>query len=773
MTLAAGVRLGPYEILSALGAGGMGEVYRARDTRLDRAVAIKILPESFAHDPERLARFEREAKTLAALNHPNIAIIHGLEEANAVTALVMELVEGEDLAERVARGAIPLDEALPIAKQIAEALEAAHEQGIIHRDLKPANIKLRRDGTVKVLDFGLAKAVAADGGASKAVGSLTNSPTITSPAMTLRGVILGTAAYMAPEQARGSAIDRRADLWAFGVVLFEMLTGRGLFEGATVSDTLASVLKTEPDWTALPAETPAPIRRLLRPCLEKDRRRRLSDAADARLEIEDALTQPAADVATPRSGSRRSLPWIIAAFVLGSSTAAALVWQLTRTDPPRVTRLAVTAPASQPLAVGNSSQDLTISPDGANIVYWTGTPETGALTVRPLNQLSRVTLPMRSGFGPFVSPDSMWVGFLEVSDRTLKKVPILGGSPVTICSVPELLRGASWGEDGTIVYAGPMGSLWRVAANGGEPQQITKPDSTLQRHSWPSFLPGRRAVLFTIVPVIGGVEAGKTAQIALLNLDTGERRILIPDGSSPRYAPIGHLVYAGDGTLRAVGFDLERLEVTTSPTPVLEGVITKTSGAADFAFAADGTLVYLPGRPADSQRTVVWVDQAGREEPLPGLPAGDYQSVRLSLDGTHLALDPGRPRDIWTYQIARGTTTKITTDAADDQQPLWTPDGQRIVFTSNRSGRQELYSQRADGSGTAERLFPLPEGLDRIHAHAWSRDATMLVVGVGDHSGFRQIGTVTMGGDRKFERLIGSEFINGAPAISRDGRWMA
>ncbi len=785
MALSPGTRIGVYEVAAPIGEGAMGQVYRATDTTLGRQVAIKILPDAFAADADRLARFEREARTLASLNHPHIAAIYGFEKSApstgsgqaAVHALVMELVEGEDLAQRLARGAIPPDEALPIAKQIAEALEAAHEQGIVHRDLKPANIKVRPDGTVKVLDFGLAKAMEPFSGSSSSVSM---SPTITTPAMTQAGMILGTAAYMSPEQAKGRPADARSDVWALGCVLYEMVTGRRAFPGDDVAEVMASVIKSDPDWNALPSNLSPGLRVCLRRSLEKTPRHRLHAVADLRLAMEGAFdlasgTAVGAGATSPTApGWRRSLPWMLGAFVIGGSIAAAVVWRLTRPEPPRVTRLAVTASATQPLAVANTSHDLVISPDGANIVYWTGSAGAGALTVRPLNQLSRVVLQTRNAFGPFVSPDSAWVGFMESSDRTLKKVPILGGTPVTICTLPAPgpapVRGASWGSDGTIVFGGANGSLWRVAASGGEPAQITKADATPggRRHSWPVFLPGARAVLFTIVPAADGFDNGETAQIALLNLDTGEQRMLIPHGSYPRYAPTGHLVYAVDGALRGAGFDLKRLEVTSSPIPVLEGVITKEGGAADFAFAADGTLAYLPGLPADSQRTVVWVDRTGRQERLPGLPASNYQSVRLSPDGTRLAIDQGQPRDIWTYDIARQTTTKITTDAADDQGPLWTPDGQRIVFTSNRGGRPELYLQGADGSEAAERLFPIAEGTELLHAHTWSRDGTTLLF-----SGTGGIGTVAMAGERKVERTIRRQFRAGAPALSPDGRWLA
>ena len=770
MALTSGTRLGVYEVIASIGVGGMGEVFRARDTKLNREVALKVLPDSFASDLDRLARFTREAQTLATLNHPNIAHIHGFEESGGVRAIVMELVEGDDLSQRIARGAIPLDDALPIAKQIAEALEAAHEQGIIHRDLKPANIKVRTDGTVKVLDFGLAKAMEPTGPMSPGVSQPL---TITSPAiMTGVGVILGTAAYMAPEQAKGRPTDTRADVWAFGCVLYEMLTGRRAFPGDEVTEVLASVIKSEPDWDALPPNLSPGLRLCLRRSLDKTLKGRLHAVADMRLALEGAFDLPLGEAtragadAPPGRSWRRSLPWIVAAFLLGGSIAASVVWQLTRPDPPRLTRLAITAPVTQPLATANASQDLAVSPDGANVVYWTGRAGGGVLVVRPLNQLSRVVLQTGNAFGPFVSADSTSVGFSDQSDRTLKRISILGGPPVTICAVQGSVRGASWGADGTIVFGGELGGLWRVSANGGKPEQITKVDSTRGEasHSWPNTLPGGRAVLFTVVFVTGGIE---TAQIALLNLDTGQQRMLIPGGSYPRYAPTGHLVYALGGTLRAVGFDLERLEVTTQAIPVLEGVVTKPTGAADFAFAADGTLVYIPGSgDRESQRTVVWVDQAGREEPVPGLSASNYQSVQFSPDGAYLAIDPGQPRDIWTYDIARGTRTKIRRTRPTTSTTLdtgWAADrvhvesrrSAGVVFTTGRRQRRRraaVSRHRRDGPHPGRYVVARWHEAPLLRNRHQRRDN-------GRRPQVRATHT--------------SQFADGVPTMSPDGRWLA
>ena len=642
VSLIPGARLGPYEIAAQIGEGGMGEVYRATDTKLKRDVAVKVLPLALASDPERLARFQREAEVLASLNHPNIAQIHGLEDADGVKALVMELVEGPTLADRIVQGAIPVDEALPIAKQMAEALEAAHEQGIIHRDLKPANIKVRPDGTVKVLDFGLAKALEPTGAMSP---GMSQAPTITTPAMTQAGMILGTAAYMSPEQARGKPVDKRADIWAFGAVLYEMLTGKRAFEEEEISDVFVAVLSKEPDWTAL---TPhATVSFVLHRCLEKDPRRRLRDIGEARLALEGAFETGAPQVtesmATPQPAAWQRALMPATALIIGGVVAGAAVWLVTSPAAPTLVRTEVTTSGDAALRIDGIQRNLAITRDGSRIVY----RGQGQLLVRALDQLEPTALTgLDDVRGPFVSPDGEWVGFID--RLSLKKVAITGGPPVTLTEMGGGLRGASWGEDGTIIYGTnqPGTGLQRVSAAGGDPAVLTTPDAERgeSRHFWPEILPGGVGVLFT---VIHGTET-ESMELAVLDLVTMEHRILLAGGSQAQYAATGHLVYGAEGTLRAVPFDLAQLEVTGDPVPVLEGVMTAPTSAVEFSLSANGSLLYVAG---DSEgtvsRTLVWVDRQGREEPL-AAPPRSYVNPRLSPDGTRVVLDVrDQEDDIW------------------------------------------------------------------------------------------------------------------------------
>ena len=693
MALTPGTRLGVYEVTALLGVGGMGEVYRATDTKLKRHVAIKILPSSLASDSDRLARFQREAEVLASLNHPNIAAIYGLEDADGVKALVMELVEGEDLAQRIARGAIPLAEALPIAKQIAEALEAAHEQGIIHRDLKPGNIKVREDGTVKVLDFGLAKAM------EPAAGSLPNvshSPTITTPAMTQAGMILGTAAYMAPEQAKGRAADKRSDVWSFGCVLYEMLTGRRAFEGEDVSDTLASVLKSEPDWNALPADVALPVRTLLQRCLAKDRRLRVAHISTALFVMNEsssllsaAPVQPVSVL--PRLPLWRRLVMPAAALIVGGASVGAGVWLATRPAVLHVTRFSLSRTGTGALAVDTQSRDLAITPDGAHIIY-KGIGSTGTqLFVRALDQLELTPLTALGQVprAPFSSPDGRWIGFVEPGNPvTLKKVAISGGPALPVCGLDGASRGATWGDDDSIIFATVATStgLQRVSSDGGEPTVLTKPNRERGEsdHLWPQFLPGSQAVLFTITATTGGIDA---SQVAVLDLTTGTQKILMRGGSQAYYVPSGHLVYVAAGTLRAVAFDLNHLEATGTAIPVVPQVVTLPNGTAEFDIARDGTLVYVAGGAGVTARTLVWVDRQGREEAIKAAPARPYSSPRLSPDGTRVALDiRDQENDVWVWDLARETLIRVTSDPGTDQAPVWMPDGRRLVFSSQAGG---------------------------------------------------------------------------------------
>jgi serine/threonine-protein kinase len=695
MPLFDGERVGSYEILSALGAGGMGEVYRARDTRLDRQVAIKILPQAFVADRDRVARFQREAKVLASLNHPHIAAIYGLDEADGVKALVMELVEGEDLARRLTRGPIPLDEALPIAKQIAEALEAAHEQGIIHRDLKPANIAVRPDGTVKVLDFGLAKFVGSD-----TAPDPLNSPTITAPA-TRAGILLGTALYMSPEQAKGRPVDRRTDVWAFGAVLYELLTGTRAFAGESVTETLSHVLTQTPDWTLLPPETPAAIRTLLRRCLDKDPRKRLDSAVALRLEIDEALASPAG--ATTAGGllvRRRMTREAVAAVVAASLLTALGTWAVMRKAAPAPllpTRFAITLPSATEL-VGN---DIALSPDGRYLVY----QSRGRLMLRALDQLDAVPLSsVTAGRSPFFSPDGRWIAFFD--GGALKKVAITGEPVITLARELGSVEGGTWGDDGTIVVSSVDGNigLRRVSANGGEAIALTKPTATQNPHWAPSMLPGGRGVLFTI-----WASTPEDRQLTVLDLKSGQQKTLLRGAVGAEYLETGHLVYAtvdvrsgsASGTLWATAFDLNRLAVVGEPARVSETL--EIDMFVDFAVSRTGTLAYVPARALS--RTFVWVDRTGRETPIDGLPPRPYSTVALSPDGMRAAFGiDDQEFDIWAWDFARESVTRLTFEPGVDALPRWTSDGRQIVFQSDRAGALNAYRVAATGSGPVERL---------------------------------------------------------------------
>jgi serine/threonine-protein kinase len=754
----------------------MGEVYRATDTNLKRAVAIKVLPASLAADVDRLARFQREAEVLAALNHPNIAAIYGLERSGATTALVMELVDGPTLADRIARGAIPSEEALPIAKQIAEALEGAHEQGIIHRDLKPANIKLRSDGTVKVLDFGLAKATEP---AAVSPASVSTSPTITPPAMTQAGMIIGTAAYMSPEQARGTIVDKRADLWAFGVVLWEMLTAKRLFDGATISDTLASVLKSEPDWQALPPTTAPAIRRLLHRCLEKDRKRRLADAADARLEIDEALAAmpvvegAAASLAlASRAAWSRALTWTLAASTLGLTTALILQWAAPwrAAAPRRVTRATITTSGPAALTINGSDRDLALSRDGRHLVYVGNFGR--QLFVRALDALEPVTIASGNALrGPFISPDGQWVGFGD--GNTIRKVAITGGPPTTIASLVGIARGAKWAPGDTIIFttADPATGLLRLSTDGGTPEVLTRPDGAQGEadHLWPDPLPGGRGVLFTITSRTGGLDA---AQVAVRDLRSGTNKVLVRGGSDAHYVASGHLVYVAAGGLRAIPFDLTRLETHGTAVGVLPKVVTTVTGGGDFSVAADGTLVYLDasGSLAAAARTLVWVDRTGKEEPIAAPPRA-YLQPRLSPNGTRVALwSNDQEDDLWILDLGGGPLTRLTVEPGEDSAAVWTLDGGRIVFASSRGGSPNLWWQAADFNGVAERLTmgsnpQFPTGL--------TPDGTGVVFFELTPTMNRDLQQLALDGLYRVTPLLQTKFdeINGT--VSPNARWLA
>jgi eukaryotic-like serine/threonine-protein kinase len=768
--LSAGTRLGPYEILSALGAGGMGEVYRARDTKLDRFVAIKILPEAFATDTERIARFQREAKTLASLNHPNIAHIHGLEESSGVRALAMELVEGEDLAQRIARGAIPVAEALPIAKQMAEALEAAHEQGIIHRDLKPANIKVRPDGTVKVLDFGLAKAMESTDAASS---SVSQSPTITTPAMTQAGILLGTAAYMSPEQARGKPADKRADIWAFGCVLYEMLTGQRAFDGQGVSETLARVIEREPDWAKLPATLSPALRTYIRRCLQKDPRQRVQAVGDVRLALEGAFETAVPQTAAPAGVAQ----WRRVALV-GVAAVVALVGTLmwftprqTEPVPVRVSRLQLTPTGAAALAIGWNDRDLAITPDGSRVIY-VGNQGT-QIFVRALDALAPVAVFTGRVAGLFVSPDGQWIGFYD-GLGVLKKVAVAGGPAVTLATIDTAgSSGATWGPDDTIIVATNSvdTGLQQVSAAGGPLTVLTRPDHAQGEadHFWPEMLPGGRAVLFTItsLSLTGGPDA---TQVAVLDLQTGMRKILVRGGSHAHYVSSGHLVYAAAGTLLAVPFDLARLETRGTPVAVVPDVVTTIKGGVDAVVAGDGTLAYVPGTIEGTPRTLVWVDRQGRETPIPA-PPRPYLLPALSPDGTRVAVFANdQQRDLWLWDLRRTTLTRLTSTPGVDVVHVWTPDSRRLIFTSERAGVRNLFWQAADGAGAVEQLTESP---DTQYPTGVSPDGRRLIFTDQFPTTANDVMAIELDATRRVMPLVQSPFEERNGTVSPDGRWLA
>ena len=737
MALAPGGRLGPYEIVSAIGAGGMGEVYRARDTKLNRDVALKILPAAFAADPDRLARFHREAQVLASLNHPHIGAIYGFEEGPAeagphVHALVLELVEGPTLADRIAQGPIPLDDALPIAIQIAEALEAAHEQGIIHRDLKPANIKLRPDGMVKVLDFGLAKAMEH----APAAAGMSMSPTITSPAMTGVGVLLGTAAYMAPEQARGRPADKRTDVWAFGCVLYEMLTGGRAFDAPEVTDTLAFIIMKEPDWDALPPATPSAVRRLLRRCLEKDRQQRLPDIGVARLDLSESRS---ASHAEPRSTEahgqlrhsviRRAVPWTIAAVGLLVGGIALFVSAPGRTlAPPAPQRLSVELGADASLLIDQGAAAV-ISPDGSTLAFVAqptgGT--TSQLFVRRLDQLQAQSLSGTDGArDPFFSPDGRWIGYF--AGGKLKKISVGGGAAVTLADAVNS-RGAVWTDDDSIVFqpinAQPLGSavgaLVRVASSGGTPEPLTTLVGDEVTHRWPQVLPGGKAVLFTAHNTTTSGYEG--ANIIVQSLADGSRRVLVAGGYFARYLPTGHLVYMHEGAVFAAPFDVESLALKGQPAPAIEGIATNAQfGGAQFAVSNAGTLVYVQGSRLDLSAPIQWMDRKGTIADLRSTPVM-WSSPQFSPDGHSLAIDifgygaTAFQRDIWIYDLQRDAIARLTFGASN-RNAVWTPDGHRIAFESRRGdgATYNLYWQHADGTGDVQRLT---ESKNQQSAGSW------------------------------------------------------
>jgi eukaryotic-like serine/threonine-protein kinase len=771
MALETGARLGPHEILGLLGAGGMGEVYRALDTKLNRQVAIKVLPEPYASDPERVARFHREAQAVAALNHPGIAAIYELAESGDTKFLVLEIIEGETLADRLRRGAVPVDDAIAIGRQIVEALEAAHEKGICHRDLKPANVKLTPDGSVKVLDFGLAKFMQAGAVAR----NLTHSPTLT-VAGTLPGVILGTAAYMSPEQAKGFEADQRSDLFAFGCIMYELLTGREAFQGETASEILASVIKVEPDLTALPPRLNPRLLDLLRRCLEKNPKKRWHSAADVRVEIELLIGRELV-VDEPRAAAAVVPPWkhaipVAAALVVGGFVAGFGTWILKPAPARTVTRFTIVPPADQRFASGPRPL-VALSPDGANLAY----SANRRLYLRPMSAFDARAIP-GSDLGvavatPAFSPNGQSIAFWTALDRTLKRIPITGGAPLTLCPT-DALFGLSWDESG--ILFGQVGKgIMRVSENGGTAETVVTIGAD-EIAAGPQTLPDGKSILYSVKK---NADTWDKGQVVVQSVGSGQRKMLVSGGADGRYLPTGHLVYASSGVLLAVPFDVGRLAVTGSAVVIVEGVQRFVNangpGLAQFAYAANGTLAYLPGPvtvAASGGFDLAVFDRSGGSQPLK-LPLGVYRAPRVSSDGKFVAfesVDDSGEEAVWIYEIAGGTSMRRLTFGGRNRAPVWSPDGQWIAFQSDREGDLAIFRQRADGNGTAERLTK-PDLGARHTPQSWSSDGAQLLVTEEKDRGFT-LRTLTLK-DRQLAAFGDVRSIEPTDAaFSPDGQWV-
>jgi len=734
----------------------MGEVYRARDTKLKRDVAIKILPEEFSHDRDRVNRFQREAEVLALLNHPNIAAIYDLQEAGGAQLLVLELVEGETLAGRIARGPILVEEALSIAKSICEALEAAHEKGIIHRDLKPANVKLTTDGKVKVLDFGLAKAFE-----TPAAGmNLSNSPTLISGSVP--GVILGTAAYMAPEQAKGKTVDRRADIWAFGVVLYEMLTGRMLFSDETVSETMAAVIMKAPDWTALPPNIPAHVRDLLRRCLVKEPRNRLRDIGDARMAIEEVQNgaEVEGDVAhAPVRRRSRALVGIAAvlfSLAIFSLGALSFVYFFNRGTPPEI-RVEVNTPST------TDPFSFAISPDGRLLVFSASNEGKSQLWVRPLDSLAARPLPGTDGANlPFWSPDSTSIGFF--ADGRLKRIDILGGVPQVVAKAPSG-RGGAWNRGGTILFAPGVGALFKVLATGGEAVAVTRLETAQTAHKFPQFLPDGRHFLYF-------VQGGPAQGIYAGSLDGGSSKWLADADAGAVVSPSGFLLFLRQTNLFAQAFDFKRQELSGNPLPVAEQAAHDVLTSAAGFSASSGIVAYRIGS-AGAARQLMWLDRSGKSVGTIGAPdTVGLTDVELSPDGKRVAVarTVNGDQDVWLIDTARGVPTRFTFDAAIDAYPVWSSDGRRVVFESNRKGVFNLYWKLSDGAGADELLLES----DQNKAPAdWSSDGRFLLFRSNDPQTGHDLWVLPVSGDKKPFPFLKTPFVELDGQFSPDGKWIA
>ncbi len=806
MPLPAGTKVGPYEVLSPLGVGGMGEVYRARDAKLSRDVALKIISPQVATDSERMGRFQREAQVLASLNHPHIAAIYGFEDTSGIAALVMELVEGPTLAERIHSGAIPVDESLTIARQIADALECAHEKGIVHRDLKPANIKLNAADNVKVLDFGLAKALQDDASGT----DIHNSPTLTMGS-TKAGVILGTAAYMSPEQAKGKSADRRADIWSFGVVLYEMLTGQQAFGGETVSDSLASVIKDAPDFTKLPAQTPQRIRELLNRCLQKDPKQRVQAIGDARITLDEAIqdaksgssfsnatTTPASSIANaqthssqtqyaqaPTNSTTRLLPWLlVAVLALGLIAAVMTLLHSPRSTDARAVELSLALPPGRSLDTSNGPS-FAISPDGSRIAFVTMGPAAGSgdLYIRDLDKPEPTLL---EGAGPaaapFFSPDGQWIAYF--GEGRLKKISIRGGTPITLTEVTGY-RGGDWGDDGTIVFPAEFTTaLSRIPASGGTAQPLTHFDTQRGEvtHRWPQLLPGGQAVIFTSS---ADNNFFAHASINVASVTDGKPHLLVENGYYGRYIPGGYLAYVSQGTLFVAPFDAKSLKLTGNAVPVLQHVASDLSnGGAQFSVSRSGSAMYSVGKSEDEKLDIVLLDRRGNSTVLLK-DQPDAASPRFSPDGKKISFQEENG-GVWVFDIARGVASPLAVHNSTVYNPVWTPDGQRITYSAPvpATSGQRIYWRRADGGGVEEALDSEPTPY--TFPWSWMPDGRTLALTrlAGKSGGCCEIWTLAVdagGKSLEMKPFIQSPPNSGSsvgvlayyPAFSPDGKWLA